>query len=357
MIRKFYIGIGVLLVCFFSCVGCSESTELEDREFVMAVGIDLDEEGLLFSYDISEEYKQGSDSGQEGGQKSIQVFGDSVWDLTNAYGRQSDKSLDYNHIKAIVLGRELAEDQDKMIELLQFIEKNDLFAQNVKVFVANNGASELWQDTELEESIGKYLEKLYENSDYYVEEQSCSLGEVFTYWHNYDEVLLIPILQQQNKKPGISGYAVMKGCAMKKELSEEEANLVFLGNGIKLKSHIVTDSHYVIQIDRIRQEMVYSGTEQILITITLNIRGHVINKQVEEKRILRETETAMEESLNASFKEFVTAQRGSSMDYFHTFLKLSQNQKTLWLKYRSDREAFSDHTIIEIKTNVTLSDD
>lgn len=356
MTKKF-IGITILLICIFSFTGCSDKTELEDREFVMAVGIDMDEEGFMFSYDISEEFKEGSNSSQEGGQKSIQVFGKSVWDLTSAYGRQSDKSLDYNHMKAIVIGRALAENQEKMIELLHFIEKNNLFAQNIKIFVASNRASDLWQDTELEESIGEFLEQIYENSDYYVEKQSCSLGDVFTYWENYDEVLLIPMLQQQDRQPAISGYAVMKGCAVKKEISEEEANLVFLGNGIKLKSHIVTDSHYVIQIDRIKQEMEYSGTEEIYITINLNIKGHIINKQVEDKRILKETETAMEENLNASFAEFVATQRESGMDYFRTFLKLSQNQKTLWIKYRSDREDFGKNSIIEIKTNVTLSND
>lgn len=357
MRRIFYIGIGIFLISVFSCAACGENTELEDKEFVMAVGIDMDQEGLLFSYDLSQEYKEGSDSSQEGGQKSIQVFGKSVWDLINAYGRQSDKSLDYNHMKAIVLGREVAENQEKIIELLQFIEKNNLFAQNVKVFVADNRASELWQETELGEPLGEYLEKLYENSDYYVKRQSCSVGELFTHWQNYDEVLLIPLLQQKNKKPEISDYAVMKACAIKKELSEEQANLVFLGNGIKLKSHIVTDSHYVIQIDRIRQEMIYSGNDEIVIEITLNIRGHVINKKVEEERILQETETAMEDSLNRSFAEFVRTQRESEMDYFRTFLKLSQNNKTLWMKYRNDRKAFSQNTIIEIKTNVRLSDD
>lgn len=352
----------LLLIIFagtISCVsGCEKSAELEDREYILALGIDLEQEGLSITYDVSRLYKAGANSSEEGGQKSVQYSAESFYDIVNAYGSQSDKFMDLNHLKAVIIGKELACNQEKLIELLQYIEQNDLFARNVKVFVAENKAADIFAlGNDLSSSIGDYLENLYMNSNYYVKDQSTDVGKLISHWHNYDEILLVPILKAENEKPVPGSYALMQATGMSQELSNDEGNLVFLGNGVRLKINLVTGSSYAIQIDKVKKKLSISDNNGPYAKVKIVIKGHSVNQSLEDAKLQAAVESELAQQLEQSYAEFLNKWEPEEIDFFHTFSALSAENRNLWLEYRDKREEYNHNLTAGVEVEVELKDD
>lgn len=361
MSRHWFVRTLLLLVCGIAAgcfSGCEKSAELEDREYILTLGLDLEQEGLSILYDVSTFYKEGASSSEEGGQKSMQYSADSIYDMVKAYGQQSDKYMDLNHLKAVIIGKDLANNQEKLIELLQYIEKNDLFARNVKVFVADNKAADIFTIADkLPTSIGDYLDNLYMNSNYFVKNQSTDMGKLISHWHNNDEILLVPILKIENEKPIPASYALMKEVKMSDELSNEEGNLVLLGNGVRLKTNLVTDSSYAVQIDKVKKKLTILEQSGPYAKITVVIKAHSVNQPMEDVKLQTKVQSEVERKLEQSFSQLLTKWEPKRIDFFHTFSALSAKNRNLWLKYHDKREEYDQDLTSAVEVTVEIKDD
>jgi len=330
--------------------GCTKGVELEDREFLLALGVDYSEEGVQFYYGLSSE-NSGDAKGE--GKPAIKLTADDIYDMENAYGQGSDRYLDCNHLKAILIGKGLATNQEQLIAFLQYIETNEKFARNVKVFMAEDDLDSIFSLQEgMNTSLGEYLENLYIDSNYYTERQSVSLGDLFNHWHDYDETLMVPVVKPGEKQPSIGNYALLRRVQWVERADSRLANLIYLANEISVPVEITASGEHVVQVEHVHREVSFSEDKELVANIVLTMRGQVVNKTVKEEKEKRKIEDEAKQHLERQYAAALMDLQG--LDVLHLFGELGIHDRTLWEKYRKDREVFDEQVrvVVEVDMNI-----
>ncbi|MDO5345099.1 MAG: hypothetical protein Q4E91_05085 [Lachnospiraceae bacterium] len=175
----------VLLAAPVFLWGCT-ARELESRRFPLALEVGSREGRLTFACawpyvsgetqpeqdessmdetDISENINK---DGQINNDKITKVLADSIGEAVEKVQNLQDKYVDYSQVKAILWDRSLDADSPLGEQVLDWLEKNPVFARNILVFDTEETKMNLEQvQKQAEGQPGKYLENLYRNnSDY-----------------------------------------------------------------------------------------------------------------------------------------------------------------------------------------------
>lgn len=346
----------VLLLCL---TGCAKGVELEDREFVLALGIDWDGEKIKFYYDTSDTLTESSSGDDDSGetkneqQNAVMLEADGFYELQSVYGQQSDKYLDYNHLKAVIIGENLASDSDKLKELLQYVETNELFARNTKLFFTKEPEKifELCQEADM--VLGEYLEKMYVDSNYYVEGQSSSLGELLNHYHDSEELLLVPVLKTEGTHPLVNEYAIVRDVQWREVLQAFDAGLVYIGNGVSLQQYFTVNQQYCIELEKVNREIEFTGDSAYpKAKVTLKLRGRLVNTEVSGEKEKQEMGKALEEQLEELYKKRLTD--WERLDVLHIYRALGSHNRQLWETYRNRRQEFDRRVQITVRVETTI---
>lgn len=219
--------------------GC-ESVELEQRSFPLAVGMDLQEtkekadeketeKNLVVSFDFPD-LAQISEKGKTTDTPmGMSLEGVDLYHVEKSYENNTNRILDYNHIKAVVLGEKLISDARSLRSILLAWEQQETFARNISLFASSGPAAEILTLTdETEGSMGTYLEEMLESQKDFKQKKIATVGSLMNQWHNHNELLLIPVLSEKGSRPAVSGYAAIQNFEYCGILSMEEAMQVFL---------------------------------------------------------------------------------------------------------------------------------
>lgn len=141
-------GAAVLLLILFMS-GC-RARELEDRAIPQAFEIKLEDNMLA------------------GGFGEYMPQGSTVQELILENQNRMDRYLDLGHIKAIVLGKSLFEEKDRLHQVLRELEEQPLIARSSRIFIYDYREEEsyLKQIAEMGKEPGKYLCDLYKNNPF-----------------------------------------------------------------------------------------------------------------------------------------------------------------------------------------------
>ena len=153
------IGTMVLALCLIGgLTGCENYVELENRAFVMALGVDPgEEENYRFTYTFPD-LEALTGNGSSAKYPPMTLEADSLQDSEDKYDSMSGKSLDYGQVKVIVLGNKMVSDWKKLKNLLDEIRNKPEFARTMLVCEClTTGEEMLALDEEVAGSIGIYM--------------------------------------------------------------------------------------------------------------------------------------------------------------------------------------------------------
>lgn len=339
------------LVLISPCLsGCARGVELEDREFVLALGVDYDGEKITFVYDTS---RMESEDEAQGEQTMVSLETEHFSELLSAYGQQSDRYLDCNHLKALIIGRGLASDQEKLIQFLEYIQKQEMFASNVKLFFAEEDLDSVFAAGEkLDGVLGEYLENLYIDSNYYVEGQSASVGGLIKHWRDYDETLLVPVLSAGEDGLSIGSYAVVRQVQWIDLMDSKAAELVFMGNGVPIRLLEQGSRRDEVLFEHVSKTVSYTDGVTPQAVLTLELRGQVVNREIKSEKEKRQLEKELNARLEQRYKEELTDWNG--LDVFHLFRAMGRYNRQMWLKYHSQRETFDELLQVQVKVRAQI---
>lgn len=202
----------ILCLTGASCVlnGCSES--LEQREFVLAMGIGTGENGYNVTYAFPELAKVSDQGGSIENRTSYTADVPSLFQADENYASKTDKEPDYNHLKAVVIEKELLESETFQREFIS-LGLDERLERDVKIFLCEGKAADLLEAARAEQgSAGIYLEALCKNAKCLKEKEVISVGEVcFFATENKREMvrakaenLVLPVLEAGDDRPTIS---------------------------------------------------------------------------------------------------------------------------------------------------------
>ena len=194
--RPFVKVMGLMCVLILGLSGCENYVELENRDFVMAMGIDS---GIQAKYRFTFTFPDlASATGKEGTPKTapITLEADTLKMAESFYNRMSQNRLDYGQLKVLVFGNEMISSEKRMEEFLSEIKEIPEIARTVYVCKSESHAKDILElDKTLNTSIGLYLEDLFQNQE---------LEVILNDWIWQKDGIMLPEVTIYGKRPGLS---------------------------------------------------------------------------------------------------------------------------------------------------------
>ena len=158
----------IALVAIF-LTGCWDVIEINERIFVTAVGIDLNEDpNIENEYLVTYVYPNIASIKKGESQKEAKFMKSTVaktpFDGSRQLTTRLDKPLFFRHMKVIVIGEELLKKPDKIKEFFDGLGRDPRINRKVQIIVAQGKAKDvLSTKTEQELVVGGYLNSMLRN--------------------------------------------------------------------------------------------------------------------------------------------------------------------------------------------------
>ncbi len=263
MKRSRFVLIFILLAFVLTACSSKDGVEINDREYLFAVGIDISENNIDH-YTFSAEIPVVNTGSED---KRYVMTHDSE-NLTSFYYDNiftTERIASDSMIQVIILGEDVVKDKESIKTLFDEIERSPQINRRVKLIVAKGKAADIINlNIEDNPLIGRYI------SDFLIKLKTLSLQTTFS----FDEVALnmkgvgntlIPCVEIKNDRLAIDGAAVIKDYQLIDYIDHSENSIlsVLTKNGISGMTRINT---YVNDIP-----------------ITVNVEDAVISRRIKLK--------------------------------------------------------------------------
>ncbi len=194
-----------------SLTGCEAPPE--NREYVLAMGMDAGEKGYSVIYSFPDLSKVSDQGGSMENRTSYVAEVKYLADAEEKYLSETYKEPDYNHLKALVIEQSLTEQEHFKKELEKLCMK-ETYGRDTLIILCEGKASDLLEAATAEGgSAGIFLEELCENTPALKDKEVLTVGDFcFFVTENSErgmvrgsaENLVVPLLAVEEDRPTIS---------------------------------------------------------------------------------------------------------------------------------------------------------
>ena len=303
---RFYLMAGVLLV-LTGLSGCA-AAELEERNFPIEMAVN-----------------------------DMEQF-DREWLNTDESG---NRVVDYSHMKVILLDRKFLEDTENMNAFLEILEKKSDVPRNTYLVAAKDAKAILNLQTDMEESVGTYLEDYFEDVSEVKKTAYPTLGMLYQEQKNKMETLCIPYVEEVEKKPAVTQYYVWKRGEAAGLIDSQTALSSFFSQN-QMEEYTLTLADGVdVRLFAPHNQVVFSQTKDKKVMVEINCSGEILYEkpgwgrkvQAEYGQDLKpgDIKKELEKQIAEYFR--VIAQK-AKIDYTNSYKKLGGQRRDWYLHYQ-----------------------
>lgn len=336
--KKIYMSV-LFLMAVMLFAGCS-TTELENRNFPLAIGVDLDSGDTRISYKFQNLSKVADENAKTGQNTDFFTRSSDFYTGLMEYNNDSNKMMDYNHVKVLILGEDYVEDKDALEHMINICQKNNLIAYNTLLFFAEDAGSIMTLEENLDTSIGTYLQEMMEGRKDYTLQDAVTVGDLYKESKNKEQTLLIPVLKEKGGLPVIENYYVLSQFEPRGEISVEEAVLSYLAQGKMKKLSFTMEDGSNIDIQRIKVKSKMVKDRPLTLSIKIRLEAKVINKSGAEENIAKALTDRLEHAA-------INLKEAPGMDIANSYYQLGRNDRKLYQKYWEDPKGYLKKLHIE----------
>lgn len=210
------VKISFKMTCFLLAVflvlpltACKHTVQLEDRNYVMALGLDAEGNKLKAAFSFPD-LEALTGKGGNIHYPVMTVIGNNLDEIEQSYRRMSSRRIDYGQLQVIVFGRKLLENKPMMETVLAYMKTRPSFTRTILVCQAKETAEEIiGLDASVNGSIGIYIREMFENnaaSDGY---EKTIINDLMIAWKDDTETVPMAVLSAEGegdkKVPKICG--------------------------------------------------------------------------------------------------------------------------------------------------------
>lgn len=348
------------LICLFLLVfgltGCSEMAQIEDRDFVLAIGVGYQDSGFQVNFAKPDLPSLTGQSAKENTGNIVEYSSESMPKIEEEYARNSQKRLDFSHLQVIILDKSLVSNKEKMNEFLKYIENNYEIARNTLVFYTDEQVSDLLKlDKNVGGNIGDYLKKLYENNPYNKDTQKTTIGEMVNCIYQTDKVLLIPKLEIQKDSIWVNGAGIFKENTFVEYISENQLTYRNFMLGIGKGRNIVLDNSEIIRITELKNNYKYVLADGMpYIIININGTGECVKENINpttDQNRVKILNSYVKKVLLFQCQEFIMNKK---IDYLNLYRNLPIRNPMMWEKYQGNPSQFLQDVSMKIEVDIQL---
>lgn len=342
----------LLLVTLLS--GCS-TAELENRKFPLTMGVDKREDACQISYKFQDLSAIANENADSPSGTDFYIEDKDFFTGISKYANATNKIMDYNHMKALILSEDFAEDGEALENFLQICKKESLIARNTLLFFAEDAAEILALDKNLDTAVGSYLEEMIESREDYKLKDAVTLGDLYNDMENKEQLLLVPVLQEVGGLPMIRSYYAVSGGELKGEVSIQEAVLSYLSQGKLKKLSFSLEDQTPVSIQRIRAKGNFFTRNPLLyhnkITLEVIVENGIDTAGKAGKEIKERIGKLFQKELKDSGRNLLTA---PGIDLANSFCKLGMYGGSLYEQYKGDLETYIKNLEYDFEIEVIL---
>ncbi len=328
--------------------------EIQDRDFVLALGISCDDDGWTFTYALPDLGLVDSSAGEE--PRLIRTYsGTSFPEIEDRYNRNSSRRLDYRHLQVLVLDPAVATDEEKLASFLNYINENNEISRNVLVYYYDGDVEELFAyDEKLNGSIGDYIQSIETNNSDRFELAPITTGDFIDGLYS-QRTLLVPRLALEDDSIFLDGAAVFSHNQRKESVSQEQYLLWHLINGEGNDFIMTLPDGESVKLYDMKSSFTYRYRDDVpVITIKVTGTAELLSEQTENlsdnyvgRSLNQYIKTSCEEDLRYFMEELET-------DYLNLYEKSSRYSRDIWLAYENNLPAFIRDADIGLQINFQL---
>lgn len=345
----------MLFLCSLMLLSGCSTKELENRDFPLAMGVDEDEEQCRISYKFQNLSAIADEKANSVSSTDFYIRDKDFFTGISKYANDTNKVLDYNHMKVLVLSEDFVEDSEALERFLQVCEKENLIARNTLLFLAEDAGEILALDENLDTAIGSYLEELVESREDYKLKDSVTLGDLYNDMANQEQLLLIPVLTKEGGLPVIRNYYAFSGGEAKGEISINEAILSYLCQGKLKKLAFTLEDGTAITIERITVRGGFSRGDEMHYSTEIRLET-VVEKDLEEgsreyRQLKQKITKLLEEQLSQTSRNLLDA---PGIDMTNSFYKLGMCSRDKYETYQGKPEKYIQDAVYEFEVETIL---
>ncbi|MDY0395579.1 Ger(x)C family spore germination protein [Virgibacillus halophilus] len=315
-------------ICLLLLGGCWDSTNIEDRGFIIGVAIDMADGSertskgnfevsltnqLVIPAGDSPAQQEGTGSKQEA-YKNITGTGDSIFTISHQLDTRTSKQPYYEHIKVVLVSEEVVKHKQLFSSIMDIFLRDPEMRRNIKVVITKGKAKKYlsFNAGEGNQLPAIYINQILENTLQSKRTiKPVRLGKVHEFLLGNDS-FAIPVASMAENSIDFSGVAVFHGynntfVGMLDPAETMGLNLTtgsVEGGGVEFKisdrlmSFEIQDSRGKVKVDT-------SNSDKVKLQVKITVEGR-IDEMFGDKRLLREGYIdAMEKRISEKIKTLV----------------------------------------------------
>ncbi len=365
--------------------GCWDKVEINEQAFVIAIGLDKFQES-----EESEDPKPGEPRKPEdqprnryaitytfpntgviaGKGEGDPVFrftsvGKNLYDVDRLLATRIKNQTFFGHTQVIILGEELARDEELMREVLDAIERNPVLGRKISLLITPGKAADiLGSEPPLDPKVGIYISDLIRQRRNTARIADADLGYILRSLHE-SKVAIAPRIVATEEEIKVAGTAVLKDYRMIGWLGEMETRaMMFMQDKIMATeiSPRIEDKIIPVEVTESTTEMkVFERDGEIVTSFKIEMEGNlnqhkfgVIGETFEEAYI-RTVERAVAKQINTQITEtYDKVQKEYQADVVQVGEHLRKHKPDLWNQVKGQWEELYPFTQVEVSVNMKI---
>lgn len=263
--------------------GCAKTTDIEDRNYALVMGIDKNKDQLEVTYAFANLSKISTSSGEKELSNIVSIKGDNLQEIQDSYKVFNDKKLELGHMSSIILGQDLIADEEMRIKVLKELEDSTEYTRTVLFFISKESAKAVVElDNEIQGLLSDQLNDMFYNNIRRGSNRPMTLEQMLQSI-NEDTVIAVPVLSIYEKQPALEEYNIFDSGMPHLKLTLEEYQLYLLLNG-KIPYQTIWLGGIEINFIKVKAK----GSNPLKISGIVKVK-----KDINKDRINRELKTAL----------------------------------------------------------------
>ncbi len=185
---KLYITLFIMIII---CSGCERAISVEEKEYVLVLGIDKIENNKTENtskekekkwevfYSKADTSKLQGEAGNIAESTHVSYKVNSLAQSEREDASEDAKQLSLGHLKAIFIGEELAKDEQEWAQLIEELEKTREISKTVLVYLCSPNAKQLIEtEKDVSGTLGDYVEQLSQKQERQNKKKAVTLNDI-----------------------------------------------------------------------------------------------------------------------------------------------------------------------------------
>ena len=375
LVKKKNKYLSILFVTLLLLTGCWDKKEIDDQQFVISLGIDKSEKETISSknsyrYNITYATPNLSTVQKNGGGNEPfryfqYVTGDTLTGTIKKAQAYYLEPINFEHVKTIILGKELAKDKVLFQEVLDYIDRTPQFGRTVLVMIAENTAKEILEAKEETKPFRNRYAIHSQDITSIPDELIINVGKVLNQLINNEGTTFIPRIKKGKNNLGFSGGAVFRDYQFQGWLDEAQVRVLSwtLGKNKGGYFPIWYQGAYVpYEVSHISSKVVSATYDKYLkVKVQIETEGDISeyildnSKKYIDSKWVKQLEIELEEAIKKEIRDvFDILQMEYKVDIIGLKDQLKLKYPKVWKEIKEDYEKIFEEAEIEIDVNISI---